>query len=184
MERRKQWYRSLVFILFLLFSLWVLLQFLAPFLLPSGSVPDLTGVVGLSDNEQVIQHMPIPWNGIYTSGDRLCHQIADRSLFFNGNQMPFCARCTGIWLGMALGLGLMVMYRIELDEKYLVVLLLGLIPLGIDGGGQLLGLWESDNSVRLLTGLLAGGMTGATIGVIIDELAEIKKKKKSRNERS
>jgi len=173
MERRKHRVKSFVFIFFVFFFLWVLLQFIAPLALQSGSVSDLSGVVGSSENDYVIRNMSFPWNVVYLSGDRLCHQRADRSLFLNGNEMPFCARCTAIWLGLAIGLGFMVLYMIELQEKFLISIVLGLLPIGIDGIGQLLGFWESTNLVRILTGLPAGIICGIAIGIIIDELRTI-----------
>jgi uncharacterized membrane protein len=129
--------------------------------------------VGFSDNDQVIGNMSFPWNVVYTSGDRLCHQQATRSLFLNGNEMPFCTRCTAIWLGLVVGLGFMVLYTIDLNENFLIVILISLVPIGIDGIGQLFGFWESTNIIRFLTGLLAGGICGMAIGVIIDEIKTI-----------
>ena len=170
MQPRKKPWKNLILILFLLFLVWIVLQFLAPLALTRGSVSDLSGVVGFSDNEQVIQNMSFPWNVLYTSGDRLCHQQASRSLFINENEMPFCTRCTAIWLGLAAGLGLMVFYTIELNEKFLFVILFSLFPIGIDGVGQLLGFWESTNSIRFCTGLLAGIVCGIAMGIIVDEI--------------
>jgi uncharacterized membrane protein len=170
MKPRTNRLKNLTFIFFLLFLVWVILQFLAPFALPSGSVSDLSGVVGFSDNGNVIRNMSFPWNAVYTSGDRLCHQQASRSLFFNGNEMPFCTRCTAIWLGLAVGLGFMVFYTLDLNGKFLFLILVSLFPIGIDGVGQLFGFWESTNLIRFLTGLLAGTVCGLAIGMIIDEL--------------
>jgi uncharacterized membrane protein len=173
MQRRKHPFKSIVLIFFVVFFLWVLLQFLAPLSLPSESVTDLSGVVGFSDNEQTIQNMSFPWNVVYLSGDRICHQRADRSLFLNGNQLPFCARCTAIWLGLAIGLGFMVFYTLALDGRFLIAIIIALIPIGIDGGGQLVGLWESTNFIRIFTGLPAGIICGVAIGIIIDELCTL-----------
>jgi len=170
MKRRKQPLKNLVFVFFLFFFVWMLLQILAPFALPRGSVSELSGIVGFSDNEYVIQHMSFPWNVIYSSGDRLCHQRADRSLFLNENEMPFCSRCTAIWFGLAVGLGFMVLYIIELNEKFLIALIAALIPIGIDGIGQFFELWESTNLIRIFTGLPAGVICGIAIGIILDEL--------------
>jgi len=170
MERRKQRVKSLVFVFFLFFFIWILIQFLAPFALPSDSVSDLSGIVGFSDNENVFQNMSFPWDVVYSSGDRLCHQRADRSLFLNGNEMPYCSRCTTIWLGLAIGLGFMVLYTFELNEKFLIAIALGLAPIGIDGIGQLLDFWQSTNIVRILTGLPAGMICGIALGIIFDEL--------------
>ena len=176
MERRQKLSKAIIFF-FILFLLWAALQFLAPISLPNGSVKDLSGMVGVSDNEEVIGKMPVPFNFVYSMGDRLCHQKAERSFSINGNEMPFCSRCTAIWLGLAIGLGLMVFYLIELNEKFLFVIIIGIVPVGIDGIGQLLGLWESTDIIRLITGLLAGGICGVTIGVIIDELKTLKIRK-------
>ena len=49
--------------------------------------------------------------------------------------MPFCSRCTAIWLGLAIGLGFMIFYRIKLDEKFFFILIIGIVPLVIDGIG-------------------------------------------------
>ncbi|HVQ00092.1 MAG TPA: DUF2085 domain-containing protein [Candidatus Thermoplasmatota archaeon] len=171
----------MIFVLFILFSVWSALQFLAPFALPKNSVPDLSGVVGVSDNDYLIKNMSFPWNVLYSSGDRLCHQQASRSLYFNGNQMPFCTRCTAIWLGIAIGLGFIMLVTLELTGGFLVALILCIVPLGIDGVGQLLGFWESTNIIRFITGFPAGIICGVAIGIIIDEtkglLADRRKKR-------
>lgn len=173
MQRREKCFRSFTFVLFALFSLWISLQFLAPLALPEGNVQDLSGLVAVSDNENAINDMDSLGGFIYSVGDRLCHQQAERSFFINGNQMPFCSRCTAIWLGLALGLGFMVFYRIELNEKFMFAILIGLVPIGVDGIGQLFGFWESTNLVRVITGLLIGVICGVAIGVIIDEIKAI-----------
>ena len=170
-KRRENKFSKAIFVLFLFFACWFFLQVVAPFAIPTGSVQDLSGVVAYSDNDQIISTMNSPWNAIYTLGDRLCHQQEERSFFLNGNQMPFCARCTAIWLGLAVGLGFMVLYTILLEEKFLLVILTGIIPIAIDGIGQLFGLWESTNAIRAITGILAGIVCGVALGVIRDEIA-------------
>lgn len=173
MERRKHPLLSVVCLFFFFFFVWVLLQVLAPLALPTGSVSELSGMVGISDNDATLRMMSFPWNMVYSVGDRLCHQMPERTLFLNGNQMPFCARCTAVWIGIAIGLGFMVMYTFVLQEKFLLLILLALVPIGVDGVGQLLGFWESNNIVRVLTGLPAGMICGVAIGVIIDELRSL-----------
>ena len=170
MERRERCFRNLTFVLFTLFSLWISLQFLAPLAMSENSVQDLSGLVAVSDNDYTINNMDFPWNLVYSAGDRLCHQKAERSFFVNDNQMPFCSRCTAIWLGLAVGLGFMVFYRIELNERFVFAILIGLVPIGADGVGQLLGFWESTNAIRVITGLLIGVLCGVAIGVIMDEI--------------
>jgi uncharacterized membrane protein len=174
MKRRIHPFQSLFFVFFILYMIWVFLLFLAPLVLPSGSVSDLSGVVGFSDNDAVIGEMSFPWNVVYSAGDLFCHQKSERSLFLNGNEMPFCTRCTAIWLGLALGLGFMVLYTIELNEKFFIAIIFSFVPLGIDGIGQLFGFWESTNIVRMLTGLPAGLICGVAIGIIFDELRSLR----------
>jgi uncharacterized membrane protein len=93
--------------------------------------------------------------------------------------MPFCARCVAIWFGLVIGLGFMVFFRIELNEKFIFLMILGLVPIGFDGLGQLFGFWESNNLIRLITGLLLGIVSGLAIGIIADELNEIIKLRKT-----
>lgn len=163
----------IIIILFLIFFIWILLQFIAPIALPHQSVNELDGTTGFIDNKEKNNDMSAPWNSIYSCGDRLCHQKSDRSFFINGNQMPFCARCTAIWLGLTFGLAFMIFYRIELNEKIIFLILIGITPIGIDGLIQLFGFWESNNILRLLTGLLVGFICGLAIGIIIDEFRDI-----------
>ena len=163
----------IIIILFLIFFIWILLQFIAPLALPHQSVNELDGITGFIDNKEKINDMSAPWNSIYSCGDRLCHQKSDRSFFINGNQMPFCARCTAIWLGLTFGLAFMIFYKIDLDEKFIILIFIGLVPIGIDGFGQLFGLWESNNIIRVITGILVGFICGLAIGVIIDEFRDI-----------
>lgn len=175
MEKREKLSKKTIplTIAFLFFLIWTLIQFLAPIALPSGSVTDLDGLVGVSDNSGKFDDMGIPGGPIYNCGDSLCHQKADRSFFINENQMPFCARCTAIWIGITIGLGFMFFYKIPLDSRFLIIILVGLIPIGIDGFGQLLNFWESSNLTRVITGLLTGVVCGIAVGIIIDELGGI-----------
>lgn len=168
MEKREKVSKILIFT-FSLFFLWSLLQIISPLLLPQNSILDLSGQSAVVDNEYITKDLPFPINGVYAIGDRLCHQRADRSFFINGNQMPFCSRCTAIWIGIAIGLLIISFFRIPLDERFIFVILLSLAPIGADGIGQLAGFWESTNMLRVATGLIIGITCGIAIGIIIDE---------------
>lgn len=173
MQVRENASRIIILVLFIIFLLWSLLQFISPMALPEGSITDLSGMTGVSDNQKTINELPFPWGTVYGCGDRLCHQKAERSFFINGNQMPFCSRCTAIWLGIAIGLGFMIFYKIKLTSKFLFLIILGFVPIGIDGLGQLFGFWDSSNIIRVITGLLVGIVSGIAIGIIIEETSEI-----------
>lgn len=82
----------------------------------------------------------------------ICHQKPERSFFINGQQMPVCARCTGIVIGYILGIMLCFFTK---NESFIVPILLA-IPTGIDGFGQLYEKWSSNNFRRCFTGILAG----------------------------
>lgn len=84
-----------------------------------------------------------------------CHQMPERSLYFRGKQLPICARCTGILLGYLAG----IFFAFMFGKLPIPATILCFIPLIIDGGGQLIGKWESSNLRRLITGLLAGAGT-------------------------
>ncbi|MGQ9586946.1 MAG: DUF2085 domain-containing protein [Thermoplasmata archaeon] len=138
---------------FIITSLWAALVISAPLLVPSGTLTDLSGFVGSHENDEKIADLaPLP-KAIYWVGDGECHQIANRSYFLNGNQMPFCARDLGLFLGLAIGFGFLTFYRYKLHP---FVALVGFVPLGIDGGAQLLTDYESTNMLRMATGVVAG----------------------------
>jgi len=153
----------MVLIPFAITLAWVLLMFLAPLSLPAGSVKDLSGVVGRVDNANQTSQMNPFARWVYEGGDVNCHQKASRSLYVNGNEMPYCSRDLGIFFGMMLGCMLGLYIVLDLKAWYIIG---GLVPIGIDGVGQLLGFWESTNPVRLLTGGLAGFITGIALAFI------------------
>ena len=80
MERRVNVSRIII-LLFLMLLLWVILQFLAPFMFPSNTIQNLSGLPGVEDNTVLTRNMSFPWNIVYSIGDRLCHQRSDRSFF-------------------------------------------------------------------------------------------------------
>ena len=81
-----------------------------------------------------------------------CHQIPERSFFIRGKQFPICARCTGILVGYLIG----IIYLLVTSKYNLILELSLMVPLAIDGIGQYLGFWISNNTRRFLTGILAG----------------------------
>ncbi len=135
------------------FGIWLALVFVAPLTLPAGSVTDLSGSVGSIDNWQRIERMNPLAGAVYLIGDSQCHQLLERSFVINGNQMPFCSRDLGIFIGLVAGMGLAFSGRFRIG---LLLSLLLLVPMGLDGGAQLISSYQSDNAIRLVTGILAG----------------------------
>ncbi len=135
------------------FTVWAVIVLAVPWTLAPGSVPDLSGRAGEVDNMDAIGGMNPLGAAVYLAGDVYCHQRLERSFTENGNEMPFCARDVGIFLGLAVGMLLMIVLR---PRFHLIVLLALLFPILLDGGLQYIGLHESTNALRLLTGALGG----------------------------
>ena len=106
--------------------------FLAPFLLPTGTIPDLGARANALDyatedgqfsngntpdslrhvheDGTIHLHEPFAWTEldpytgfIYMFGDINCHNKHERSWSINDNQMPVCTRDVGIFFGLAIG---------------------------------------------------------------------------------
>ena len=146
---------------------WTLLIVGTPYLNEKDSTGDLSGSVGIYDNKEIIENMNPISKIAYYLGDINCHQLSQRSYEYNGNQMSFCARDLGIFLGLAIGFTYSLGRRIELT---LPLIILSLIPIGIDGTVQLLTGYESTNPKRIITGLIAGITTGIALKIIADSL--------------
>jgi uncharacterized membrane protein len=85
-------------------------------------------------------------------GLAFCHRRKDRSLRISGYTFPLCARCTGLWLGFAMGL----LVRFAGLHMPLIFAFVLMLPLTVDGLTQLAGYRESNNRLRLLSGILFG----------------------------
>ena len=108
---------------------YLLLCFIAPAMMPEGSVPELSGRANAMDyategswgnhdhgEDSSVGHdqsahggtfawtelNPL-WAFVYGFGDLNCHQKHERSWEINGNQMPVCTRDIGIFLGLFAG---------------------------------------------------------------------------------
>jgi len=75
-----------------------------------------------------------------------------------GYKIGACARNTAIYLGLLIGaLALPFVRKIE-DVKWPPrwILIAAMVPVGIDGTGQMMGLWESTDLSRIITGAIVG----------------------------
>lgn len=117
-------------------------------------------------------------SGIYNYYSNYCHQLPQRSFQLNGKSLPVCARCTGIALGRLAGelncipwnkFNPMESFRLKKSILYCAVFSSLILPLIIDGGIQYLTDYESNNMLRLATGVLYG----IAITTIMDELVRI-----------
>ncbi|TCL57255.1 putative membrane protein [Kineothrix alysoides] len=81
-----------------------------------------------------------------------CHQMPERSFFYKDKQFPVCARCTGVFIGHSLAVVLFFMKKQISFRKCCI--LMGIM--GADWCIQEVGLEESTNGRRLITGFLGG----------------------------
>ena len=102
-----------------------------------------------------------------------CHRMPSRSFFFRGKQFPVCARCTGTYLGF-LSAPLFIFDVIYFNWLWSILLIL---PTVIDGLTQAYMNRESNNILRLITGLMYGvglmslaSLIGRAVGFYIHDL--------------
>ena len=97
-------------------------------------------------------------NPIYTFFSYICHQIPDRSLHLAGHQMAVCSRCSGVYLGLLLGMLAYPLWRqlYEIEPIPRFWLFLSLVPITVDWSLTVFGIWENTHGSRLITGLILG----------------------------
>jgi uncharacterized membrane protein len=81
-----------------------------------------------------------------------CHRLPERSFFYKGKQFPVCARCTGIYIGY-ISIFIFAIFRVHFSVLCSVILFL---PSVVDGLTQALCNRESNNLLRLITGIMFG----------------------------
>jgi uncharacterized membrane protein len=86
----------------------------------------------------------------------LCRGIPERCFDLFGIAMPICARCTGIYAGLAIGACAFLVAPLVRERWMRIAMFLAVTPLAIDGITQAMRLRESTNGLRVGTGLLSG----------------------------
>lgn len=103
----------------------------------------------------------------YLAGSVVCHQLPERSFVTAGVQWPVCARCAGIYLGVAVGCAAWGMLRRSISRRpggraWLTMLAVVAMPTVVSWAGGVLGRWDGTNGVRFA---LAAPL-GLAVGVI------------------
>jgi len=183
--------------LFVLSLVYTVSNFAVPYTIPPGAAANLDGAANIVDNGNVYNTMWTYPQVIYYIGDAQCHQMAARTLWLNGNQMPMDARMESIYLFANVGL-LAAMFTIPSTSvsqglvnalpkrlrawgrKHLgpevlagAVVFLGILPVAADGFGQLLTPYESTNLIRVLTGIPTGFVAGLLVGVMMTSIRQV-----------
>lgn len=105
---------------------------------------------------------PGPREAIMAGYGVLCHQLPGRSFALGGVPLALCHRCMGVAAGLVLGaLALPLLARARPEERARRLLPASLVPLALDWGAGVLGLWANTPESRLLTGAVFGLAAGA-----------------------
>ncbi|MEM3364617.1 MAG: DUF2085 domain-containing protein [Candidatus Micrarchaeia archaeon] len=90
-----------------------------------------------------------------------------------GYKFVVCSRDTALYIGMVFaGLAFLYIRRLIPETPSLLFLFVGLIPMGLDGTAQLLGMWESTNLIRGLTGFIAGAFIGFYLVSLLSDILQ------------
>ncbi|HUS93881.1 MAG TPA: DUF2085 domain-containing protein [Patescibacteria group bacterium] len=130
----------------------------------------ILGFYTVTDSGRLEQHTIL--EGADYAGYAVCHRITDRSFTIAGRQLPLCARCTGMYLGVVLTFVVLILAGRRrwsmMPPLRVIIVLLGFIVLfGVDGLNsyshffpELPHLYQPQNWLRLITGVGAGLMMG------------------------
>jgi uncharacterized membrane protein len=86
----------------------------------------------------------------------ICHRIPERTFNIRGHYFPVCSRCTGFYIAAFCYFVFVYFFYVEYTTPLILIAILMLIPTFLDGFTQLLGSRESNNMLRLFTGLIGG----------------------------
>lgn len=104
--------------------------------------------------------LKVPSHFFYYFYSHFCHQLPERSLFLYGEQLPVCARDTAVYTALLITTLIYPLVRSlptrKMPSKWYLVFFL--FPIALDGGTQLMGLRESTNLLRVITGAIAGSL--------------------------
>lgn len=84
----------------------------------------------------------------------MCHGQLERAFEISGVAMPLCARCCGVYGGMAVAAFGLVLFPPRYRSRLLFIAgAILVIPLVVDGTFQMLGVWSTEDLSRAATGL-------------------------------
>lgn len=92
----------------------------------------------------------------FVSKLRICHRMPDRTFNIRGYYFPVCSRCTGFYIGAFSYFAYVYFYYVQYTVSLTLFAFLLIIPTLYDGFTQFLGFRESNNTLRLFTGLMGG----------------------------
>ncbi len=111
---------------------------------------------------------------IFAIGAVICHQIPERSFFLDGQQLPVCARCTGLYASAAVGLTGWLVFKIvrgwrpfDLPPRTALTLLaVAALPTAVSVVSGTLGFVDGTNISRALLAIPLGATAGAIVAAV------------------
>jgi uncharacterized membrane protein len=102
---------------------------------------------------------------VYVVGSLVCHQIPERSFHLSGIQLPVCARCTGLYVGGAVGLALWLSrsHRALSFRAARGAILVTAVPTLVTLATAALGWWDPANVLRAAFAAPVGVAAGAVV---------------------
>lgn len=101
---------------------------------------------------------PFAAGALYQAFSRVCHQIPARSFYIAGYPVAVCARCSGLYVGAAIGALAYPFFRplknIETPNR--TVLFAAAAPTVIDFSLGFFGIWANTHTSRFLTASILG----------------------------
>ncbi len=100
---------------------------------------------------------------------RICHQRPERSFFVNGSQLPICARCIGLYLGVLFGIFFSLMFKRIIFSNIILILSLSVLLILVEIGDFYIRkehLIKDYNSSRFIIGILGGIGLGGIVTLL------------------
>jgi len=96
----------------------------------------------------------------------ICHRIPERTFKIRGHYFPVCSRCTGFYISAFSYFIFVYFFYVHYTVMLIIFAIIMIIPTFLDGFTQLIGSRESNNILRLCTGLIGGIGLGILIKAI------------------
>ena len=86
----------------------------------------------------------------------ICHRLPNRTFKIRNWYFPVCARCTGFYIGAFSYFIYVYFFFVEYTITLILIAFLMIVPTLLDGSTQLFDSRNSNNILRLFTGLIGG----------------------------
>jgi uncharacterized membrane protein len=86
----------------------------------------------------------------------ICHRLPDRTFKVKNWYFPVCSRCTGFYIGAFSYFIYVYFFYVEYTITLILLAIIMMTPTLLDGFTQFFDFRESNNMLRLFTGLMGG----------------------------